>query len=724
MKTYFLPLLFFIVFDAMGQPATKPADTARKDTTQLGSVTVRGAKPVFQQRSDGMVINVESSILSKGSSVLDILERSPGVIIDHRNNGIVLNGKNGVMVMLNGKLMRMPPEQLITLLNSMSADDIEKIELLTTPPAKYDAEGSAGLINIVLKKDKRPGTKGSLSLTGGYGWGEKATASLNLAHNTGKLDLHGSYSYVHDRSYQSVLGQGSEFTPVLGGATDFYFLGVTKPLENSHNASLGVELKTNPKRRIGGSINYNDSRNFENHFNQTDYTVLPDSLLRYKGTINGRNRWRNIISSLYTEKEIRSGEKINTGLDYLYYNNNSPTDVQSSFPDTLLAPARQKGFANTSIQVGVAKIDYTKQLNQRLSLETGAKATYTESSGRSGIESLVNGEWVARMETSNYIKMKESIGALYASVNGKLNPSTILVIGARYEYSQTRISNGNTGQKTIDRNLGKLFPDLSLSGKFNEKADWQLSYTERISRPSYNDLASYVAYNDAISVFTGNPLLKPTITRNVKVGANYHGYSFSVLASRDEDPIAGWQITASPSGDLVYITPQNITWQNNLTFQANAPWKVNNWWNMSYSFVGGWRQFRIDYTPQPVEKTYFGYSLNFTQSFRLPKQYSAELSGWYNSLSYYGSARVEGYGTLSAGIKKELNNEKGTFQLSAGDLFRSMHIVSYIGAITEEAFATKARIDWRAESRKFPLIKLTYTRSFGSGATLTPAARY
>jgi iron complex outermembrane receptor protein len=734
MKIYFLSLLFLAGLAAAGQPATthpgqpatRSADTAWKDTTQLGSVIVRGAKPIYQQRSDGLVINVGGSILSKGSSVLEILERSPGVIIDHRNNSILLNGKSGVMVMLNGKLMRMPLEQVITLLNSLSANDIEKIELLTTPPAKYDAEGSAGLINIVLKKDKGPGTNGTLSLTGGYGWGEKGTGSLHLDHNTGMFDYYGAYSYTHDRSYQSIFGQGSSFTPVLGGATDFTYLGIRKPLSNNHNASIGAEVRLNPTLTIGGSINYNDSRESNSNFNQTDYNVLPDSLLLYKGAINGTNRWRNIIPSFYTEKTLGTDEKIDADLGYLYYNNSSPTDVQSSFldskgntagtnNDSLFAP-HQEGFANTTIQVGVAQAGYSKRLGKKITLETGIKATYTESSSRSGIESQVNGTWVASLETSNYIRMKECIDALYASVNTQLNPSTTLVLGARYEYSRTRMSNGNTGAATIDRKLGKLFPNLSLSGKFNDRSDWQMSYTERISRPSYNDLASYVAYNDAVSVFTGNPSLQPTITRNLKLGANARNYSFSVLLSRDDNPIAQGQLVYSPSGDIVYITPQNVSWQKNLTFQANAPCKMNGWWTMSYGFVGGWRQFRIDYTPQPVEKTYFGYSLNFTGSFRLPRQYSAELSGWYNSLSYYGSAKVEGYGTVNAGIKKELLRNKGSFQLSATDLFRSMHVISYIGAVTEEAFATKARIDWRAESRKFPVLKLTYTRSFGSGA--------
>ncbi|HMG10427.1 MAG TPA: TonB-dependent receptor, partial [Mucilaginibacter sp.] len=126
-------------------------------TRQLGEVVIRANKPLYQQRPDGMVVNVGNSVLTKGSSALQVLERSPGVVIDHRNNGINLNGKSGVVVMMDGKLMRMPTDQVVTMLNGMSADNIDKIELLTTPPAGYDAEGSAGVINIVSKKNKRQG---------------------------------------------------------------------------------------------------------------------------------------------------------------------------------------------------------------------------------------------------------------------------------------------------------------------------------------------------------------------------------------------------------------------------------------------------------------------------------------------------------------------------------------------------------------------------------------
>src|ERR1700754_2868500 len=210
MKNIFFSFCFsFLLCETSGQ---------KIDTSQLKTIIVRGAKPLFQQQINGTVVNAGNSILTKGSSVLEVLERSPGVVIDRRSNAISLNGKNGVLVLINGKQLRMSMDQLVDLLNSMPADNIEKIELLTSPPANYDADGNAGMINIVLKKNRKKGTNGSLSLAGGYGYREKASAGLNLSHNTRNIDMYGAWSFSHDRSAMDWHARSAQDLPLIGGA--------------------------------------------------------------------------------------------------------------------------------------------------------------------------------------------------------------------------------------------------------------------------------------------------------------------------------------------------------------------------------------------------------------------------------------------------------------------------------------------------------------------------
>src|ERR1700743_1472466 len=150
---------------------------------QLSGVVITADKPQVQQTAEGVTVNVQNSIMTQGSSALDVLQRSPGVIVDQHNNTISLNGKTGVLVMMDGRLMHMSMDQLITLLASMGADNIDKIELMNTPPAKYDAAGNAGIINIITKKNKKRGTNGSVTLTGGYGMCEKGSRGLKIKPN-------------------------------------------------------------------------------------------------------------------------------------------------------------------------------------------------------------------------------------------------------------------------------------------------------------------------------------------------------------------------------------------------------------------------------------------------------------------------------------------------------------------------------------------------------------
>ncbi|MGZ5134858.1 MAG: carboxypeptidase regulatory-like domain-containing protein, partial [Flavitalea sp.] len=190
------------------QPAyTSPFNFAGQDSKSLGSlqlnalsnqlktVTIQVKKPPFEQKIDRLVVNVQSSITSTGSSALDVLEKSPGIIVDRQNNGIIMGGKDGVVIMINGKINNMPASAVVQMLSGMSANNIEKIELITTPPASFDAEGNAGFINIVFKTNPDFGTNGSYTLTIGYARKENAATSINVNHRKGKFNLFGDYSF-------------------------------------------------------------------------------------------------------------------------------------------------------------------------------------------------------------------------------------------------------------------------------------------------------------------------------------------------------------------------------------------------------------------------------------------------------------------------------------------------------------------------------------------------
>ena len=697
-----------------------------EDKQQLDAAVVRGRPRPVEQTIEGTIVHAESSILTKGSSILEVLERSPGVQVDQHNNAFTLNGKSGVTVMINGKTLVLPEDEVVNMLASMPADNLDRIELLTAPPARYDASGNAGMINIVLKRGRASGTNGSFTLGGGWGGlGEKGNVSVNIDHNTGKFDWYGSYAYAHDRTGSNFDAYGSQVVAALGGPDDWQYQSSYRHTDNNHSAMAGLDIRPGQGFTLGGSVTYNFSGASGTGHNQTVYTLPPDSVLSFDGIGYGYSHWNNLILSLHSERTGRKGGKLGMAADWIDYTNNRPTHVEGSFvnahgeavstaSDSLFSPA-QLGFSTTGIRVGVGKIDYSQALSDGWRLEAGAKGTYTTSSSRSGIESLINGSWVSSLGSVDAIAMHEGIGAGYTSVHGVLPSRTTIDLGVRYEYSRTRLTDAGNGQVIDDRKLGVFFPNVLLSYKLNEHSQLQVSYSKRITRPSYRDLSSYLVYNDPLSVFSGNPLLQPTITNNLKLGYTNNGYAFSVLVSRDRNPIIGWAITAQPGSQLIYIRPENLAYQNYVTFEANLPFKINSWWEMSYELIGGWRQFKIDYLPVPAEKSYFAFSLNFRETFKLPAALSAELSGFYNGPDYYGPFRNEGYGSVNVGVKKQLPGNGGSVQLSATDVLRSMEIVSKAGMVGTDAFYSRSYMDWKAESRQFPILKFTYSRSFGSG---------
>jgi hypothetical protein len=351
-------------------------------------------------------------------------------------------------------------------------------------------------------------------------------------------------------------------------------------------------------------------------------------------------------------------------------------------------------------------------LRPKWRLETGLKGDYTQSRSGSGIESRIDGDWVSSAASVSAIRMQEGIAAGYMSVHGAIGGSAVLDLGFRYEYSETRLNNAVSGIPIDRRRQGLLFPNLLLTRKSGENGQWQLSYTRRIARPSYRDLSSFVNYNDPFSVFTGNPLLKPTTTSSVKVGYGWKAYTLAIAFARDVNPIFRSALTSQAGSTLVYIRPENLAFQNSLNFEANLPFRVGDWWIMSYGFTGGWRQYEIGYIPGVPTRIWFGWSVNFHENFRLPARFSAEIAGWYNGTSYESTNRINGVGELNLGVKRELG--RGSLQFTVTDLFRMMNFKSYVGAAGKDAFDTRTYISYDTETRRFPLLRLTYSRAFGT----------
>ena len=716
-------LIHSAVFEVT-RAVTEVAVLQLTQTTQtLAEVQVKGQKPLFEQQMDRMVINVQSSVVAAGSSALDILERSPGVSVNRQNNVLSMLGKTGVMVMIDGKLSRLPVEAIIQQLAGMNAGNIETIELITTPPAKYDAEGTAGLINIVTKRNGNGGatnygTNGSYSLTLGRGRFLKPGGSFRLNHRNARLNLFADYSGDVNHYWR-------------GGPISREFLVqnnvLSSVMENdridkawNHNAKVGFDYTLSRKTTLGGLLSGYSNKDSQWAYNETKIRH-GDRLLTQIGTHDREvNHWYNYMGNGNLRHVFNPKQELTVDVDYLFYRNNNPhwyqfnTDYRSENRTVNEQINNQK---ETPLRFWVGKADFTQTVGATLKIETGVKATIADLTNRVAAQQRVGGEWQPLAnEFTQHIRMGENIGAAYANATGQLNPKTKFQAGLRWEYTHTDIQTV-AGQPILSRWYGNFFPTLMLSRELSTKSTIQFSYSQRITRPTFGALAPFVTLLDPNSLFSGNVTLRPTYAQTGQ--ATFRFKSSDVLTlehTRMRDEIA-WNIKTLPEQNRQITRPENIDNSRLYSLLFSFPLQVASWWQAQNTLMGV-RQEATTQMDGAVARRVTNYAqVNLTNTIKLSRNFSAELSGFYQTKSLMGVMYRRGFGSVNAGLSKKLNREQGVLSLSVSDIFlmSKLEFVSF-----DPVTNLESQFNSRSDSR---VVRLTYARSFGSQAVKAAGKR-
>ncbi|WP_420573149.1 TonB-dependent receptor domain-containing protein [Kordia sp.] len=688
----------------------------KESQSELDEVLLVSKKRLIKNTKEGNIINVQESILTQGSNALQLLERSPGVILDQRNNSFSLNGKSGTTIMINGKVLRLPTSDIMTMLSGMSGDNIEKIELLTNPSSRYDADGNGGIINIVMIKNESLGMRGNINVSFGYGVGEKQTTSVSLNYGNEKLSAFGSYSFSYDDTTDGWQGNGSTNIPIFNGITFIDFRSETARINRSHNINIGLDYQLSKESMLGVNVLSNMSSPDITTQNRGLYDFASNPYLDAQIHLNADGRWRNTnISSFFETSNDRN--TFTTTLDYINYNNKTPNVVNSDYfdedgqsyqPEGEIYNTGNRGTNKTNIDVGVIKVDYKNTISDKLTFETGMKGSLSKTINEAQIEIEQNGVFVSDERFINDLESEEQIAAVYAQSNYTINDKYSLQVGARYEYWNQLFDDAN-----LNRKFGKLFPSIFLTKKISDTTSWNLAYTKRITRPNYADLASYLTYNSPTSVFTGNPQLLPAITNTVNFTYNYKSYSFSIIGTLEDSPISYYQVTEDERSDLAIISPQNLKYQNSLDFQMNIPLRITDWWNLNWNGTIGYREYKLIHAAAPVTNDYIHYNFNGSQTFNLAENTSLELSGWYTSDHFNGSSDVNGFGALNAGLRHTFKNGS-SIQFSVTDVLESIDIRSTIGSFTQEAYDNIFSVAYQPESTRSRIFRLSYSYTFGN----------
>jgi Outer membrane protein beta-barrel family/Carboxypeptidase regulatory-like domain len=679
----------------------------RAETHQLAEVTVTAKKPLLEQKIDRLIINVANSITSAGNTALEVLERSPGVIVDHQNNLISMNGKNGVVVMINGKISRMPVSAIVQLLSGMSAGNIEKIELITTPPANFDAEGNAGYINIILKENNNYGTNGSFSITVGYTKGIISQNSININHRKEKINLFGDLSYsLFNRPL--LAAAGARFLN-QSTVTETFMTANRRETVGNINGRAGVDIQLSNHTILGVLLSGYDNHyaQHENNQNLKYKNGQLDTVMKLNN--NEINHWSNYSANINLQHTCNKEDKVSVNLDYIWYSNNQPVNYSTDFyngASNFLYNQQYRSGKITPIHFWVGAVDFNNQLSKNISMEAGLKETISNFDNDISFERLKPGGYEKDSALSANYKLKESYSAAYTSFNITISKKTSAKLGLRYEYTNSNLGTLVT-KNIVDRHYGSLFPSFFLSHQLNEKNAVNFSYSRRITRPTFNDLAPFTYYVDANTLLTGNPALQPSFSNTVKFDYIFSKYYFSVSYSKEDNAIARFQPSTDSVTSKLILSATNLINQKTIVVAISVPITVTKWWSMQYNFTGLWQQVNAIYQKAPVRLEQSNFQMNGNMNFTLPKAYSIELSGFYQSKSLSGIFVVKPLGSLDFGIKKKMPDKKGAFVFSVSNIFNTIKFRAY-SDIPEKNL--NSNIDIQFTQRMY---KLTYTRSFG-----------
>jgi hypothetical protein len=674
------------------------------ESKELEQAVVVAEKPLYEQKFDRVVINVQKSVTSAGGTALEVLERSPGVQVNRVNNSISLNGKDDVLVMINGKVSRQSISSLMQLLNGMSAANIEKIELIPNPAAKYEAGSNGGIINIQMAQNSDIGTNGSVTANAGYGKHEKAGLSLNLNHRTEKANIYADLSYNRDHTYQYVINNRVVYTPPE--TINSRLVDNRDPVSTNFNGRVGIDYTIDKKTSIGSFIS-----GYSNLWDMTSGTssistsnINPSSSADI--TTHERGRLKNIIANLNISHQISAGSSWDFNADYLYYGDRNTTTYNELSTTENVAGADTDFVKTTKVtpmNIFVISLDYTTMLSKRIKLETGVKGISSKLDNDVVYTSLLDGVYIPDSIFTNNSMLNEQIGAVYGSATYKMDDKTNVNIGLRYEYSQTTLDQDGKGQ-IANYNDSRLYPTVLVSRKLSDKVGMELFYGKRITRPSFSDLAPFFTFLDPSTYFVGNISLRPAINDNVKLGMNYKKYLFAVEYTHEANAISRFQPMVLAGTDQQVFTSLNLAYRNTLSLMFTLPIRVTSQWNMNLNMIGFNRKLATKEN-EVLKENY--YTINVSQNYQFLTNYTFEVTGFYNSESLDGISKTGAYYNLNMGLRKRFNNDS-QLSLAVNNMFKFQNNVYSINSVAQD-YATNTL--YKFETWKF---RLSYLVKFGN----------
>ncbi|PZR29323.1 MAG: TonB-dependent receptor [Citrobacter freundii] len=704
-------------FDVATGDVTVEAVTLLKNEGTMAGVTVTSKKPIVEVRADKTIMNVEGTINAVGQDALELLRKSPGVMVDKDDN-ITLAGKNGVQVFIDGKPSPLSGADLANFLKTLQSSQIEAVELITNPSAKYEAAGNAGIINIKLKKNKTFGTNGSVNAGYAIGTYGKYNAGLALNHRNAKVNLFGNYNYNRGltvSNFKLYRAQGDSIFDQTQRMKNYN--------DNGHNFKAGLDYFLNAKSTVGAIVtgNLSDGRMDSKGPMDIIYRPTNEKVRLLQANSDNDLKRDNINFNLNYRYAMTGGSELNVDADYGFYKNRSNQFQPNHYYDVIngqLVPTFSNVYrmiAPTDIDIYSVKVDYEQNFKKgRLGL--GGKLGYVNTDNDFQRYNVYGNSEVIDKDRSNKFTYKENVNAVYANYNRAFK-GFMIQAGLRVE--NTNSDGRSTGLKqmtgggyapydsTISRNYTDFFPSAAITFNKNPMSQFGLTYSRRIDRPVYQDLNPFEFKLNDYTYMKGNTQLRPQYTNSFGITHTYK-YRLNTALNYSHVKDIFTQLPDTINKSEAYLIKKNLATQDIISLNISYPFQYK-WYsffanlNTYYShykanFGGGDRNINLDV---------FAASFYMQNTFKLSKTINAELTGFYNSPTIWqGTFKSRAIYGIDGGFTKTILKGNGTVRAVVTDMFK---LLKFKGESNFTGVTNIASGNW--ESRQF---KLNFTYRFGS----------
>lgn len=703
--------VFSAPFEMNGSAVSLPDLQLEKVSTNLKGVVVTSQKPVIEMKADKLVLNVEGTINATGSDALDLLRKSPGVQVDKDEN-LSLSGKNGVQVYVDGRPSPLSGQDLANYLKSLNSSQIESIEIITNPSAKYEAAGNAGIINIRLKKNKALGTNGSVNAGWNIGTYAKYNAGINLNYRNKKVNLFGNYSYSKGLNENIIVLNRTV------ADSSFNQKGVITMDNESHNFKAGADYFIDKKNTLGIMVNGTLSDPSVNNYGRTPIVYMPTGAVNRILIANNTSILKRNNVNLNANYTYTAGSKsLSVNADHGYYDINSnqyqPNTYYDATEKNILSSVIYRMKAPTTININSVKADW-EQPFKKGTLGFGGKYSNVKTDNDFRRYNVDNGLESLDKDRSNRFTYTENISAGYVNYNRALK-GMALQAGVRVENTSLEgISNGqkNTGgaynayTESFKRSYTDFFPSASIT--FNKKPtnQYSIAYSRRIDRPNYQDLNPFEFKLDEYTFQKGNINLRPQYTNSISI-TNTYQYKLTTTLNYSHVKDLFSQVFDTAEKSKAFISKQNLATQDVVALSISYPYRYKAY-SMFAMLNGSYSNYQASSgAGRTVDVNAASLTLYVQNSIKFAKTYTAELTAYYSAPTVFqGTIKAKSMYFADAGLSKPVLKGRGMLKASVSDV---LHTFKFRGSSDFAGQHSDIRANW--ESTQF---KLNFVYRFGS----------